>query len=304
MSPHAPINDPLQNLLAPTNTGMTSYSGPAGGTVADGVQGCSAKGGTCDVYLPGYYPSGICLGNSCPGSFQSAATFVPGIYYLGGDLTAQSNSCLRMSTLAGSGIGGAMFYFAGGATLNIAANSGNPTSGCGSAFNTATGGPTGSGVSCDANSASHVPGNLPATLTGNVLLAPCTGTYGDAYLAQGKTPPSNPGTQRGVLFFQDRSVKGVTGTAGGGGAYAMAGTFYFHSCNSTGTGTACTQPPGTYSAGQYFNDILTMDGNSGAQAYILGEIIVDNLQLQGNPAIYMDLNPTSALNVYKAALYQ
>jgi hypothetical protein len=276
--------------------------------VADGVNGCSAKGGTCDVYLPGVYTSGICLGTSCPGKNLPAALFKEGLYYLQGDLTMDPNSCARISTLPSAspynGWGGVMFYFSGTSSLNVAANSGNSTSGCGSVFTTASGGPTGFGVSCDSNSQTHVPANLPATLTGNVLLAPCTGAFGDPYLAQGTTPPSNPGTQRGVLFFQDRSAQGVTGTLGGGGSYAMAGTFYFHSCVSTGVGTGCTMPTGTYSTGQYFNDTLTMGGNSGAQAYILGEIIVDNLSLQGGPSIYMDLNPSSALNVYKAALYQ
>ena len=47
-----------------------------------------------------------------------------------------------------------------------------------------------------------------------------------------------------------------------------------------------------------------MTGNSGGSAYILGEIITDNLNLGGGGTIYMDLNPSSALNVLKAALYQ
>jgi len=47
-----------------------------------------------------------------------------------------------------------------------------------------------------------------------------------------------------------------------------------------------------------------MSGNTGAQSYILGEIIVDNLSLSGNPAIFMDLSPTSANNILKATLYQ
>jgi hypothetical protein len=47
-----------------------------------------------------------------------------------------------------------------------------------------------------------------------------------------------------------------------------------------------------------------MDGNSGSTSYILGEIIVDNLDMQGTPTIVMDLNPTSANNILKVALYQ
>jgi hypothetical protein len=329
MSPHSQIQDPLQNVPAPTTTGLTTYNGPfknngtgtGSVTVPDGTAGCSGNGGAaCVVFSPGYYPNGICLGTSCPGAGSAQyATFKEGLYYLEGDLTLNADSCVRMSTTAATapynGWGGAIFYFSKNGTLNVNANAGKTTTGCDSAFpfNVATGGPTGHGVYCDSNASTHGPGNLPSTtnLTGNVLLAPCFGTgggsgnpYGDPYLAQGNPVPSNPGTQRGILFFQDRSNKGIKATSGGGGSYAMAGTFYFHSCNSGGTGTSCSQPTGTTSQGGYYNNTLTMDGNTGAQSYILGEIIVDNLELKGNPQIFMDLSPTFANNILKATLYQ
>ena len=139
-----------------------------------------------------------------------------------------------------------------------------------------------------------------------MLLAPCTGTWGDPYLATGGTPPSNPGTQRGILFFQDRSAQNVQSSGGGGGTYAMAGTFYFHSCSGTAiagaNGLSCTVPTATPPA--YYSDTLTITGNSGGSAYILGQVIIDNLALNGGGSIYMDLNPTTAQNVYKASLYQ
>jgi len=338
MSPKAPLADPLQNVLSPTTAGLpgpypgdTTTTGggklknpgafniafpPPGGWIPDGSGGCSAKGGgQCAVFLPGNYTNGICLGNSCGsgGGTAQYAVFQEGLYYMGGvGLELLSDSCVRMANPVGSGTykgwGGVMFYFSGTATLNVDSNSGNTTSGCDSAqtYNTATGNPTSFGVSCDSNSATHVPSNLPATLNGNVLLAPCTGTWGDPYLATSLTPPSNPGTQRGILFFQDRSATAVASAAGGGGTYAMAGTFYFHSCNSTsiaGTnGTGCSVPTATPPT--YYSNSLTMTGNSGGSAYILGEIITDNLNLGGGGTIYMDLNPSSALNVLKAALYQ
>jgi Tfp pilus assembly protein PilX len=329
MSPHAQIQDPLQNLPVPSKSGLTRYNGPfrndgtgtGSGIVADGASGCSGSGGaSCVVFSPGYYPNGICLGTSCPGSKSAQfATFVEGLYYLEGDLTLNADSCVRMSTSTGpspyNGWGGAIFYFSKGAALNVTANAGQPPSGCDAnfPFNVASGGPTGNGVYCDANAASHGPANLPAStsLTGNVFLAPCFGTagatgnpYGDPFLANGQTPPSNPGTQRGILFFQDRSDKGVQANAGGGGSYAMAGTFYFHSCSSSSNGTSCVQPTGTTSQGGYYNNSLIMQGNPGAQSYILGEIIVDNLSMGGKPKIFMDLNPTSAQNILKASLYQ
>jgi Putative Flp pilus-assembly TadE/G-like len=338
VSPHSQIQDPLQNVPSPTTAyngvtlttytatnssgGFDTTSLPAGlSLVGNGVGGCSINnaGGQCVVFQPGKYPTGICLGNSCGGGGNNAhaGVFVEGLYYIGGTgLTINSNSCARMSTAAGpgsfSGWGGAIFYFSGTATVNVAANAGDPTSNnsCDSTvpYNTGTGAPTGSGVSCDANAKTHAPSNLPATLTGNVLLAPCKGTWGDQYLAAGLTVPSNPGTQRGILFFQDRSAQAVTANISGGGSYAMAGTYYFHSCSSTsidGTnGLNCAQPTGSYSSGQYYTNTLNLSGNSGASSYVLGEIIVDNLELGGGGSIYMDLDPSSALNVYKAALYQ
>jgi Flp pilus assembly protein TadG len=338
VSPHSQILDPLQNVVSPTTsyngTPLTTYhaansaggfdttSLPAGlSTLGNGAGACSitGAGNLCVVFLPGNYPEGICLGSSCgPGGNNAhAGVFVEGLYYIGGTgLTLNSNSCTRMSTATGpgsfSGWGGVIFYFSGSATLNVAANAGDPGSNnsCDSAvpYNTTTGAPTGFGVSCDANSQTHAPSNLPATLTGNVLLGPCRGTWGDPYLAASLPVPANPGTQRGILFFQDRHAQAVVASAGGGGSYAMAGTFYFHSCSATsidGTnGLGCTQPTGTYSTGQYFNNSLQMGGGSGTSSYVLGEIIVDNLQLGGNGSIYMDLDPSSALNVYKAALYQ
>lgn len=335
MSPHAPIQDPYQNTTAPTTTGLSTYAGdttttgggklknqgafdaafpPPGGWIGDGTSGCSAKGGgQCAVFTPGNYTNGICLGNSCASGAAQFAVFQEGLYYMGGvGLQLNSDSCVRMYSVANGGTwagwGGVIFYFSGAATLNVNSNSGNTTSGCDSAqkYNTTTGAPTGHGVSCDLNSSGHVPANLPATLDGNVLLAPCTGTWGDPYLAAGGTPPSNPGTQRGILFFQDRSAQGVQSAGGGGGKYAMAGTFYFHSCSSTsiaGTnGLSCSVPTATPPS--YFDDTLTVTGNSGGSAYILGQIITDNLALAGGGSIYMDLNPSTAQNVYKAALYQ
>ena len=339
MSPMAPIQDPLQSTKSPTVTGLNSYPGdtstagkggklknpgafdtafpPPGGWIANGTGGCSANNaGQCAVFYPGQYPNGICLGSSCapPGAGASQfAVFQEGLYYVGGTgLNLLSNSCVRMADPATSGPykgwGGVMFYFSGTATLSVDSNSGNSNSGCDSKelYDTATGNPTGFGVSCDQNSSKHVPPNLPATLTGNVLLAPCTGTWGDPFLATGGTPPSNPGTQRGILFFQDRSAQGVQSAAGGGGTYTMAGTFYFHSCSSNSTdgtdGTGCSVPTVTPPA--YYSNVLTMTGNTNGSAYILGEIITDNLALGGGGAIYMDLNPTSAQTILKAALYQ
>ncbi len=310
----SPISDPLQNVVEPASPGG---SAPATLSVADGSAGCSSVTGSgspvnCDEFLPGYYPNGICVkaGGGCGSAASTAngtAIFREGLYYLGGDLSANSNSCLRISQNASASpnhIGGVIFYFASGATLNIDANSGGRCDPL-QPFNTKLGsGVLPLGVACDSNALTNLPTNLPNQLTGNVLLAPCSGTYGDPFLAAGNTPPSNPGQQRGILFFVGRSRTGVTVNYGGQGAYAMAGTFYVHSCKSGivagGTATGCDTSTGT----AYYTDTIVMDGGTGTSSYVLGEIITDNVQLKGNASIYMDLVPTSVLTVYKASLYQ
>jgi len=329
MSPHSPIQDPLRSLQPPTAAqiaALTTYPGSGGGSftpataplgnvagtgyVSSGTDGCSG-GGNCVELVPGNYTNGICLGTSCPGSGNfSYAVFREGLYVMQGDMTLDSNSCVRMSqTQMPSGTpfngwGGAIFYFVGTAKLNVNANAGKPgPNGCDAAqpFNTTTGG-LGNGVYCDSTAAlpANSPGNVPATLTGNVFLAPCSGPYGD------QNYDSTKGRQHGILFFQDRSAKGVTSTAGGGGSYALAGTIYIHSCESTGLSATCTFPTGSVNSSNanYFRDTFQLGGGSGSQSYVLGEIIVDNLQLQGGGAIYMDLNPSTVNNIYKASLYQ
>jgi hypothetical protein len=329
MSPNAPLQDPLRAVQPPSATeiaALTTYAGSGGGSftpataplgsavgvgqVINGQDGCSG-GGNCVVFVPGNYTNGICLGSSCPGSGNfSYAVFREGLYYMQGDLTLDSNSCIRPSQTAMPGAttyhgwGGVTLFFVGGAKLNVNANAGKPgPNGCDSTqqFDTAAGG-LGNGVYCDATAAlpANSPGNVPPTLTGNVFLGACTGEFGDANYN------SNKGRQHGILFFQDRTAKGVTTTAGGGGSYALAGTIYVHSCESTGTSSTCTFPTGTVNSSNanYFRDTFQLGGGSGSQSYVLGEIIVDNLLLQGGGSIYMDLNPSTVNNIFKATLYQ
>jgi len=297
--PHTPIYDPFAQMAAPTKP--ATPGSVISNSIAPGVLGCAAPAGsTCTEYGPGDYANGLCVGQSCPNAirFSDYAVFDPGIYYIesANGLQADSNSCMRTSTATGQGIGGVIFYLSGSATVNINSNSGSK---CATAqlFNTTSGsGSLPYGAKCAATSS--IPTNLPATLNGNVLLAPCTGPYGDPFLAAGGTPPASLGPQRGMLFFQDRSATSVNPSAGGGGQYLLAGTMYFHSCNASGTGTTCLSAP------TYYNDVFSLQGGSGSSTYVLGQIIVDNLTLGGNSGIFMDLNPSSAFNVLKASLYQ
>jgi len=133
-------------------------------------------------------------------------------------------------------------------------------------------------------------------LAGNVLLAPCTGTYGDP-----------AGQYRGFLFFQDRSSD-VGGGWGGGGGFLLAGTMYFHMCNASGTGTSCSTTVctsiGKCAAGSSFGSNFALQGSSGSTSYVLGQIITDTLNMGGTPAINMSLNPNSSYTTLKASLLQ
>ncbi len=302
ISPAAPINDPFAQLPAPaqpTNPGgWHTFTPTALGAVTNNVLCPDIQ---CSEYTPGYYPSGLCVGKSagcvCVGSTNTcSAIFDPGIYYVNGDFTADSNSCLRPSGAPeldpANPYGGVIIYVTGG-SINVNNNSGTK---CATPFNTAGYAGTSTlqyGVKCTATSQINPPGLLPATLTGNVMLAPCYGTYGDPL---GVADPM--GIQRGILLFQDRASLSANPSWGGGGSFLLAGTMYFHSCNAAGTGVNCG------AAGTYYNDIFTLQGGSGSTTYVLGDIIADNIALGGNSAITMNLNPTKAFSILKATLLQ
>jgi hypothetical protein len=284
----------------------------SGGCLVQHMQnGCPDT--TCTLYEPGPYPAGIVVGNA-------TAIFDPGLYYITGGLDLRSNSMVRPGTGAGDGSGGITFYFSGSGTVSVNSNSGSrtidpfntlkgPVDAGGNRYSTASStDPYYYGVKCinSGPGASTVPANLlnggaGLNINGNILLGPCVGYYGDP---QGVGAAPAVGEQRGFLFFQDRSARGVLPSWGGGGQFLLAGTMYFHSCNSSGTGVGCSPPSVPATASDYYQDIFSLSGNSGAGTYVLGEIVTDNLTLGGTSGINMDLNPSTAYNVLKASLYQ
>jgi Flp pilus assembly protein TadG len=306
MSPSSPINDPFAQVPAPAQPtlagAVTTAAGGTGGNL--GFDGCPEQAPTtCDEYWPGYYtgPLGITVKNR-------TAIFQPGIYWVKNGFNAGPNSCIRPSSAVGDGSGGTMFYFADANSVNVGSNSGkkcpaiattyfNTTSGSGSLLN---------GAKCTA--ASTIPGNLPATLSGTVLLGPCQKptvtalcapncsiNYGDP---AGTGDPL--GEQRGFLFFQDRAVNASTNPNwGGGGQFLLSGTMYFHQCVTSGsdTGTGC-------STGSAYNDVLNLGGGSGSGTYVLGQIVTDQAVLGGNSTLTMDLNPTTVYSILKASIFQ
>lgn len=266
--------------------------------VSHGVHGCPdpaaavpARPNTgCVLYTYGAYPAQIEVK-------AGVAIFDPGLYYVTGGLQLDSGSTVRPGTGDGDGSGGTTFYFVGTGTVSVNANSGKKTGI--DVFTTRSGsGAYVNGIGC--TGASTIPSNVPASIPlnngtdgANILLGPCTGYYGDPLGA------SDPlGVQRGFLFFQDRSGQSVDPSWGGGGQFLLAGTMYFHSCNASGTGTGCGAPP------TYYNDILSLSGNSGSGTYVLGSIVADNLTLGGTSGITMDLNPNKSYSTMKVSILQ
>jgi len=281
-SPSSPIQDPFSTLNAPAQ--------PANAPPVTHVNyltfGCPNVSSGCDEYHPGYYSSSINIG---PGGGSSGVTaiFDPGLYYVVGGLQLNSNSTVRPAIGAPDPAGwrGTMFYLKG----PFPNCSGSPGSICVDAdsgskavppaivsFNTST-------VQCPGGDPPDPP--LPATLDGNILLAPCAGPYGDPL-----------GKSRGILFFQDRNSI-ATGQWGGNGSFLLAGTMYFHQCGSAtpGSGSGCD------TAGA-FNSTFKLNGTPGSGTYILGEIITDKMSLSGTPNVNMQLNPNATYNTLKATL--
>ena len=271
------VSDPFATVSAPP----LPSPAPAPTNCPGGVPNCKA-------YQPGYYPPttacpiggtvAICVGGGAgfpPGANE--AVFEPGVYYLGGDFVAAGNSCLRSQTTGGDGTGGTMFYLAGAATLEVTTNSGTacPDS---DSFPVTT-------AACPGGTL-----NLPGVtvLTGNVLLAPCTGPYGD---------PSGAGTTRGILFFHDRSAQpAIQPVWNSAASFALVGNLYFHYCGSSSAGS------GRNCASTAFTDTLSL--GSGALSYIAGGMVVDQLSLLERSSITVSLNPNPQYYVLKASLVQ
>jgi hypothetical protein len=313
ITPTSPILDPFANIVAPTCTtclpavpadlDATNSANDKGNLctstdiqngncfVSHNTHGCPDPGATspptkkngCELFTAGYYPSGITLDNS--GGVNPVGIFDPGVYYLKGGLGLKSGSMVRPGTGTGDGSQGTVFYFTGsaqtcsGQTGLVCVGSNSGKAGLDS-FDTTR-------VKCSAGPALDPNLKIPATLDGNVLMAPCTGTYGD---------PS--GKYRGILFFEDRRTS-TGGGWGGGGGFLLAGSMYFHQCTVGGlsdTGQSCdyTTPA--------FNSNFSLQGNSGSASYVLGEIITDTLSMGGTPTINMVLNPNATLSTLKVSL--
>lgn len=305
----APVVDPFQGVAAPTKPAdpavpadlvgkCTTATIKAGTCAVDywktGTVGVAHKCPDpygCKLFTAGYYDSGISV-NGSGGKNRRTFLFDPGIYYLKGILSGGPNSVIRTSAYtpaAPNNIGGVIFYVTGSPSacgakgskglVCIDSNSGSEAFGTGGAVPVDTfdisAGLCPGGTVDPKLTAALAKKSIPYTgLNGNLLLGPCTGTYGVSVAGV---------SYRGILFFQDRTTTNIGNAYGGGGSSLAAGSMYFHESS-------------TYTAN------LQLQGNSCSNSYILGEIIVDTLGMGGNPCINMVLNPNKTNSILKATL--
>ena len=294
VSPALPSSDPFMLTAAPLAAGLPVGSGATGTHVANGVAGCATAAG-CQEYKYGTYPSGITP------AVNAHAIFDPGVYYITGGMNLGNGTCARPSTAAGDGTHGTMFYFSDSRSISISGTSGTS---CGALTATPA------LLNCPGN-ANPLPPGVPS-ITGNLFLAPCSGPYGDPL---GASDPA--GMQRGILFFQNRSVQAPPGpnviascsagsgspvctgpSLGGSGATATVGTLYFHQCKTTGGvdtgGTGCSPSA--------WNTVLYLSGSSATNAVGLGNIMADMIRMTQNAALTMNLNPAAFNSLLKVAI--
>src|SRR5258706_5457560 len=258
LDPASPIGDPFATLPAVSSAGMPVQSSGGSGTVPHGTNGCPDTGG-CAQYLPGNYTGGIDVPHG-------TAIFDPGIYYVNGDLffdtLSNSRPSAKNATIAPYGT---IFYVTNCSTtcIHVKSNSGADTSL--DPFSS-------SNLACPGAPAYAPPPGVTAPTQGNILMAPCTGPYGNA-----------SGTYRGILFFVDRSISGAVGSWGGGGSFILAGSIYVHNTTSS-------------------NDTFTLGGNSGSTSLVIGNMVVDQLGMAGNPNIAMQLDPNATYPILKVEL--
>ena len=248
----------------------------------------------------------------------STAIFDPGLYYIDSNgVSFAGGSTARISTAAGDGSQGVMFYFSASGSASITSSSGGsnactsvpPPYSSGTPNNcvvayqvdgTPSPGATGYVPSrllkCPSGSATPSQVLAAGPIPGNVLLGPCGGTLGIGATGQYGSPDGN----RGFLFFQSRSNAANAGACtagfggscailGGGGNFVFSGFIYFHNGNGACGSTA---------------SCLTLAGGSGGNSFTIGDIVADKISLTGGSVVKMILNPTATFSVLRPTLLQ
>jgi hypothetical protein len=226
--------------------------------------------GNCLEFTPGYYPNGIDT-TSLAGYSNDVVIFMPGVYYLNGNLNVGSATTLRNAWIGSQpSTLGVMFYFLTGGPLF--------SGGSGAASGSITSVPS-YYLNC---SSTISPVGTPASLTGNILLSQCgaAGTYigapsSDTYSATGS---------RGLLFFAAHSNTYNATLIGAGASLNFSGALYFHN-NS-------------------YADLVELDGAGGSTTYAIGMIVVDRLTLSGSGIININVTSVTGSTPSEVGVFQ
>jgi Putative Flp pilus-assembly TadE/G-like len=226
--------------------------------------------GNCLEFTPGYYPYGIDT-TVLAGYLNDVVIFMPGVYYLNGNLNVGSATTLRNAWVGTQpSTQGVMFYFlAGGPTF---------AGGSGAASGSINTVPS-YYMNC---SSTATPASTPASLSGNVLISQCgaAGTYigspsSDTYSATGT---------RGLLFFSAHSNTYNNTLIGAGASLNFSGALYFHNTS--------------------YADVVQLNGAGGSTTYAIGNMVVDQLTLSGSGTISMDLTNSTASSASEVGIFQ
>jgi hypothetical protein len=226
--------------------------------------------GNCLEFTPGYYPNGIDT-TSLAGYSNDVVIFMPGVYYLNGNLNVGSATTIRNAWVGTQpATVGVMFYFLSGGPL-FAGGSGAASSVIGTVPSYY--------MNC---SSTTTPTGTPSTLSGNVLISQCSGA--GTYVGAPSTDSYSATGTRGLLFFSGHSNTYNNTLIGAGATLNFSGVLYFH--NSS------------------YADLVQLSGAGGATNYAVGNLVVDQLTLSGAGIIDMDLIGTSASGKPEVSIFQ
>ena len=227
--------------------------------------------GNCLEFTPGYYPLGIDT-TALAGYANDVVIFMPGVYYMGGNLNVGSSTTVRNAWVGTQpSTAGVMFYFLlGGPTF---------AGGSGAASGVINSVPS-YYMNCNGTS---TPSGMPTSLTGNLLIAQCAA--GGTFVGSPSTDTLSTTGSRGLLFYLAHT-NGIfpQPLIGAGATLSFGGALYFHNL--------------------LYADLVSLNGAGASSTYAVGNMVVDLLSLSGSGTIYMNLTGASTTGAPEVSVFQ
>jgi hypothetical protein len=227
--------------------------------------------GNCLEFTPGYYPLGIDT-TALASYANDVVIFMPGVYYMGGNLNVGSSTTVRNAWVGTQpSTAGVMFYFLlGGPTF---------AGGSGAASGVINSAPS-YYMNCNGTS---TPSGMPASLTGNLLIAQCAA--GGTFVGAPSTDTLSTAGSRGLLFYlAHTNAIFPQPLIGAGATLSFGGALYFHNL--------------------LYADLVSLNGAGASSTYAVGNMVVDLLSLSGSGTIYMNLTGASTVGAPEVSVFQ